>query len=65
MADDKSKRGKQDRERLAGGEAYEVEYFARKHGITMEQARQLIKEHGNNRAKLDAEAEKLKGKKSA
>jgi hypothetical protein len=61
MADEKTTRGRnQDRERVAGGQGYEVEYFARKHGITAEQARQLIKEHGNNRATLDREAEKLK-----
>jgi hypothetical protein len=34
------------------GQEYEVEYFARKHGITAEQARQLIKEHGNSREVL-------------
>ena len=45
---------------MAGGQGYEVEYFARKHGITAEQARQLIKEHGNSREVLDREAEKLK-----
>jgi len=45
---------------VAGGEAYEVEYFARKHGITAEQASQLIKEHGNSHEVLDREAEKLK-----
>jgi hypothetical protein len=32
---------------LWAAQAYEVEYFARKHGITTEQARQLIKEHGD------------------
>jgi hypothetical protein len=42
MADEKTTRGRaQDRDRVAGGEGYEVEYFARKHGITPEQARQL------------------------
>ena len=34
MADDKSKRGSVDRLEVAGGEAYEVSYFAKKHGIT-------------------------------
>jgi hypothetical protein len=51
------------RVRVASGEDYEVDYFARKRGITTEQAEQLIRQHGNSRAKLDAEAEKLKGKK--
>jgi hypothetical protein len=55
-------RRSQDRDRVAGGQEYEVEYFARKHGITAEQARQLMKEHGNSREVLDREAEKLKRK---
>lgn len=59
MADDKTKTGGQDRGRVAGGEGYEVEYFARKHGISAEQARTLIKQHGNDRAKLDAAARAL------
>jgi hypothetical protein len=60
MSDDKSNHGAGDRSRVAGGEAYEVEYFAQKHGITPEQARNLIEQHGNDRATLDAAAEKLK-----
>lgn len=59
MADNKSKRGKPDRNRVAGNEGYEVSYFARKHGITAEQARALIKKHGNDRDKLNKAAEKL------
>ena len=61
MADDKSNRGGQDRARVSGEQGYEVEYFARKHGITKDQAEKLIKEHGSDRAKLDAAVEKLKG----
>ena len=38
MADDKSKRGGPDRRRVAGDEGYEVNYFARKHGISTQQA---------------------------
>ena len=59
MADDKSKRGGSDRDRVAAGEDYEVEHFAKKHGISAEQARELIKRHGNVRETLDAEAAKL------
>jgi hypothetical protein len=59
MSDDRSKRGAADRERVAGGEDYEVEYFARKHGITKEQAEGLIKQIGNDRERLDAAARKL------
>jgi hypothetical protein len=60
MADDKTKTGEPDRSRVAGGEAYEVGYFARKHGITMQQARDLIERIGNDRASLGAAAQKLK-----
>jgi hypothetical protein len=61
MADDKTKVGGADRRTVAGEEAYEVEYFAGKHGLTAEQARDLIARVGNNRAALDAAAEQLKG----
>jgi hypothetical protein len=60
MADDKTNVGSRDRSRVAGGEGYEVEYFARKHGLTAKQARDLIRQHGNNRETLGREAQKLK-----
>lgn len=60
MADNKSKRGGGDRKRVAAGQGYEVTYFARKHGLTSEQAREIIKRVGNDREKLNAEAEKVK-----
>jgi hypothetical protein len=59
MADNKAKRGTADRSRVAGNEGYEVNYFATKHGIIREQARNLIKKIGNNREKLNKAAEKL------
>ncbi|WP_285019727.1 DUF3606 domain-containing protein [Novosphingobium sp. fls2-241-R2A-195] len=59
MADDKSQRGEPDRSRVAGDEEYEVDYFAQKHGLTRDQAQELINRHGNNREKLDAEAAKI------
>jgi hypothetical protein len=59
VADDKSKIDGRDRSRVAGDEPYEVEYFARKTGITMAQARELIDKHGNNRETLEREAAKL------
>ncbi|QAY80370.1 DUF3606 domain-containing protein [Sphingosinicella sp. BN140058] len=61
MADDKSNVGEPDRSRVSGSEPYEVSYFANKHGITTEQARELIEKHGNDRETLDRAAEKLKG----
>ena len=60
MPDDKSRRGQADRSKVAGGEPYEVGYFARMHGITTQQAEDLIKRHGNDRERLDAAAAKLK-----
>ena len=60
MADDKKKRGAADRSKVAAGEGYKVSYFARKHGISKDHALELIKKVGNNREKLNAEAEKLK-----
>ena len=60
MADNRSNRGGRDRGRVAGGQGYELGYFARKHGISRDQARDLIGRIGNDRAKLNAAAEKLK-----
>jgi hypothetical protein len=59
MADDKSNIGEPDRSRVSANEPYEVSYFAQKHGISGEQARELINKHGNDRETLDREAAKL------
>ena len=53
------KHGVVDRRAVANIEPYEVEYFARKHDISREQARDLIRRIGNNRDKLNAAAAKL------
>jgi hypothetical protein len=60
MSDDKSKTGTQDRRTVADSEPYEVAYFAKKHGLSHDKVHALIQEFGNERATLDAEAEKLK-----
>ena len=62
MADNKKKTGKADRRTVSKSEGYEVSYFARKHGITKEQAIKLIDKVGNSREKLNKAAEKLKKK---
>jgi hypothetical protein len=62
MADNPSKRGAADKRQVAAGQGYEVTYFARKHGITKEQATKLIKDIGNDREKLNAAAGRLKKK---
>lgn len=58
--DDTSKRGAADRRRVAAGQPYEVSYFARKHGLDLDQARRIIKEAGNDREKANAAAARLK-----
>jgi hypothetical protein len=56
MTDDKSNRGAQDRARVSASEPYEVEYFAQKHGLTQEQAREIIQKHGPSREACDQAA---------
>jgi hypothetical protein len=63
MADDKSKRGARDRATISAEEPYEVRYFAKKHGISREEAQKLIDRIGGDRKKLNVEAEKLSAKK--
>ena len=60
MADNKAEIGAPDRRRVAAEEPYEVEYLARKHGLTTDEARELIARFGNDRATLDREAERLR-----
>ena len=51
-----------DRSRVAGGQGYELGYFARKHKISRQEARSIIERIGNDREKLNAAAERLKGR---
>jgi hypothetical protein len=61
MSDDKSKVGKQDRLRIAGGQDYEVEDFHRKHKhLTHEQAIEIIRATKGDRAKADRMAERAR-----
>lgn len=59
MADDPTKKDYRDRSRVSADEEYEVRYFAEEHGITVEQARELIRMHGNDREVLEQEIRKL------
>jgi hypothetical protein len=61
MSDDKNNVGSQDRARVAGGQDYEVRHFAEANGISIEQAEQLIKRHGNSRDKLEAAVRQMRG----
>ena len=59
MANDKSKTDNRDRERVAGGQDYEVQHLMQATKISAEQARELIKKHGNDRDTLEREARTL------
>jgi hypothetical protein len=54
MADNKSRRGKKDRNRIAGGEAYEIGYFARKHRISKDRAEKIIRQARGSRERANA-----------
>ena len=58
MADDKTKRGAADRARVAGGQAHEVAYVAKKLGTTPERVRKGAKRAGPSRAKVEAAVKK-------
>jgi hypothetical protein len=60
MADDKSKRDFRDRDRVSAKQDYEFRHFAEQNGLTTEQARELIRQHGNDREALTAAARKLR-----
>jgi hypothetical protein len=55
MADNKRKRGRADRRKVAGGQAYEVAYIAKKKGVSRAKVRQAIKKVGNSRRRIYAE----------
>lgn len=60
MADDKSKRGRQDRNRVARNQPYEVSYFRQKHGLTLDQARKIIEKYGADRDEANKAAQRVK-----
>jgi hypothetical protein len=49
-----------DHNRVSADEDYEVEYFARENGVTIEQVRELIKANGNDRSALIEAARALR-----
>ncbi|PDV89930.1 DUF3606 domain-containing protein [Rhizobium sp. H4] len=59
MADNK-KALKQDRKRVSAEQPYELSYFRRKHGLTVDQAKDIIKKAGNNRDKANELAQQQK-----
>jgi hypothetical protein len=60
MTDNTTIRGRQDAGKVAGEQGYELRYFARKHGLTTAQAIDLIRRIGNDRAKLNDAAVRLR-----
>jgi hypothetical protein len=60
MAEDGVKVSGVERESAQRESAYEVADFARKHGLSMAEARGLIEKVGNDCMKLDEAAKKLK-----
>jgi hypothetical protein len=60
MPDDRKNRGRQDRARVASEQQYEVEYFAQKHGISVEDAQKIIEAAGPSREDADERARRMK-----
>jgi hypothetical protein len=50
-----------DRSRVSASDPSEVRYFGKKHGLTDDEVKALIKQHGNDRAKLEAAVATIKG----
>jgi hypothetical protein len=59
MTDDKTKTDNRDRKYVAAEEDYEVRFLAQEAGISLDQARELIAKHGNDREALNAAAAKV------
>ncbi len=59
MTDNKELAAGQDRSRVAVEPQFEVSYFAGRHGITTEEAREILRAAGTSRQKADALAERV------
>ena len=63
MADNKSKKGNQDRSQVSGSENYEIKYFKDKLGVTSQAVTGAIRATGsNNRKVLEEYLKKRHGK---
>ncbi len=60
MASSQPERSAQVPGRTYSGQSYDVTYFARKHGLTKQQAREIIRKVGHDRDKLNEAAAQLK-----
>jgi len=59
MGDDKTFTGADDRTRIPGGDDPAVRHLAERHGIPLEEARDLIKRYGDDQPVLEREVQKL------
>lgn len=48
MADDRTNRGPQDRSRISTSEDYEVRYWTKELGVSEEELKRLISQHGSS-----------------
>jgi hypothetical protein len=55
MADDRTKRGPQDRRRISLREQYEVQYWTKKLGVTVDELKAAIKRVGNSAKAVENE----------
>jgi predicted 3-demethylubiquinone-9 3-methyltransferase (glyoxalase superfamily) len=63
MADNKSKKGQQDRSKVSGSENYEIQYFKDKMGISSQAVTDAIRATGSNdRKTLEAYLKKRHNK---
>jgi predicted transcriptional regulator len=62
MADNRSQVGEPDRSRVAAAERYDIQRLAERHGISTDEARELIEQFGNDHDILDREADKLRAR---
>jgi hypothetical protein len=58
MADDKSKKGPQNRDRINISEEYEVRYWSKKFGVTPDQLRATVRKVGNTTEAVERELKK-------
>lgn len=58
MPDDKTKRGAQDRARVASMEDHEVKCLAQKHGAMQKAVKEAVQKVGVSRAKVEAQLRK-------
>jgi len=52
MSDDRTQRAPQDSSRINLNEDYEIRYWTQALGVSEEQLRQLVRQHGNSASKV-------------